>query len=205
MGKLVVGTSVTLDGVMQAPGGPDEDRDGGFEHGGWLVPHFDEEMGRVAIEQTQRAAALLLGRRTYEIFAAHWPRIPDDDPIAAKLNAMPKYVASRTLDAVDWTNSTLIEGDVAEAVADLKARTDGEIQVTGSGDLVQTLLANDLVDEMTLWVFPVLLGTGKRLFAEGTRPLGLELTGTTTSSTGVAIQAYRRAGALSYGSFALDQ
>jgi dihydrofolate reductase len=118
---------------------------------------------------------------------------------------MPKYVASRTLDAVDWTNSTLIEGDVAEAVADLKARIDGEIQVTGSGGLVQTLLANDLVDEMTLWVFPVLLGTGKRLFAEGTRPLGLELADTTTSSTGVAIQAYRRAGALSYGSFALDQ
>ncbi len=204
MGKLAVGTFVTLDGVMQAPGGPDEDRDGGFEHGGWLVPLFDEDLGRISVEQTERAEALLLGRRTYEIFAAHWPRVADG-PIAAKLNAMPKYVASRTLEAVDWNNSTLIEGDVAEAVADLKARIDGEIQVIGSGDLIQTLLANDLVDAMTLWVFPVLLGTGKRLFAEGTRPLGLELTGTTTSSTGVAIQTYRRAGALSYGSFALDR
>jgi dihydrofolate reductase len=204
MGKVVVGTSVTLDGVMQAPGGPDEDRDGGFEHGGWLVPLFDEDLGRISVEQTERAETLLLGRRTYEIFAAHWPRV-SDGPIAAKLNAMPKYVASRTLEAVDWNNSTLIEGDVAEAVADLKARIDGEIQVIGSGDLIQSLLANHLVDAMTLWVFPVLLGTGKRLFAEGTRPLGLDLAGTATSSTGVAIQTYRRAGALSYGSFALDQ
>ncbi|HSJ73146.1 MAG TPA: dihydrofolate reductase family protein [Miltoncostaeaceae bacterium] len=204
MRKLVVGTFVTLDGVMQAPGGPEEDRSGGFEHGGWLVPHFDEELGRVAVEQTLRGDALLLGRRTYEIFAAHWPRVPDDDPIAARLNAMPKYVASRTLDAVDWNNSTLIRGDLAAAVAELKQGPDGEIHVTGSGDLIQTLLAEDLVDEFVIWVFPVLLGTGKRLFAEGTVPAGLELTGTTTSGTGVCVHTYRRAGGVETGSFQPD-
>jgi dihydrofolate reductase len=205
MRELVVGTFLTLDGVMQAPGAPDEDRSGGFAHGGWLVPYFDDVMGRMGVELTQRADAVLLGRRTYEIFAAHWPRIGDDDPIAAKLNSVRKYVASTTLEAVDWTNSTLLDGDVAAKVADLKRQPGGEIQVIGSGALAQTLIEHDLVDEYRLWIFPVLLGSGKRLFEEGTVPAALELRDTTTSTTGVVIHTYRRAGELEYGSFALEQ
>jgi dihydrofolate reductase len=195
---------VTVDGVMQAPGGPTEDTDGGFVHGGWVAPHFDDELGALAVEGALRPDALLLGRRTYEIFAAHWPRVTGDDPIAAKLNAMPKYVASRTLEAVEWNDSTLLRGDVAEAVAELKEGPGGEIRVYGSGNLVQTLLANDLVDELVLWVVPVLLGEGKRLFGEGTRPAGLELAEAKTSSTGVALHTYRRAGGVKTGSFELD-
>ena len=204
MSKLVVTESVSVDGVMQAPGGPSEDTDDGFAHGGWVAPHFDDEMGGLAVEGALRPEALLLGRRTYEIFAAHWPRVTGDDPIAVKLNAMPKYVASRTLEAVEWNNSTLLSGDAAETVADLKEGPGGEIRVYGSGNLVQTLLANDLVDELVLWVFPVLLGEGKRLFGEGTRPAGLELAEARTSSTGVALHTYRRAGGVKTGSFELE-
>jgi dihydrofolate reductase len=203
MGKLVVTESVSVDGVMQAPGGPSEDTAGGFELGGWVVPHFDEEMGGLSVEGALRPDALLLGRRTYEIFAAHWPRVDGDDPIAAKLNAMPKYVASRTLDAVGWSNSTLLQGDVAGAVAELKRSQDGEIRVYGSADLVQSLLASDLVDELELWIFPILLGKGKRLFAEGTAPAGLELARSATSGTGVLMSTYRRAGEVRRGSFEL--
>ena len=205
MRKLVVGTFLTVDGVMQAPGGPDEDREGGFQHGGWSVNYWDDVMGQIIVEATLQAGALLLGRKTYEIFAAHWPRVSDDDPIAAKLNSMPKYVASRTLDEVTWNNSTLIEGDVAEAVAALKGQPGDEIQVTGSGDLIQTLIEHDLVDAYRLWVFPVVLGEGKRLFARGTAPAALKLVDTKTSSTGVAIHTYERAGAIQYGSFAVDE
>src|SRR3954452_22130262 len=175
MRKLVVGTFVTLDGVMQAPGGPTEDPSGGFAHGGWLVPFADDELGRRIVELTERAGTLLLGRRTYEIFAAHWPLIGDEDPIARKLNAMPKVVASRTLGRADWTNTTLLRGDVAREVEALKQQDGGEIQVTGSGDLIQTLLRHDLVDEFRLWTFPVVLGSGKRLFADGAAPAGLRL------------------------------
>jgi dihydrofolate reductase len=203
MGKLVVTESVSVDGVMQAPGGPSEDTEGGFEHGGWVVPHFDDETLSLSVEGVLRPDVLLLGRRTYEIFAAHWPRVDGDDPIAAKLNAMPKYVASRTLDAVDWNNSTLLRGDVAEAVAGLKRSQDGEIRVYGSADLVQTLLENDLVDELDLWTFPVLLGKGKRLFAGGTVPAGLELARSSTTSTGVVMSTYHRAGDVRRGSFQL--
>jgi dihydrofolate reductase len=199
MGKLVVGTFVTADGVMQAPGGPDEDREGGFEHGGWLVPHFDDTLGRFMDELVGRADALLLGRKTYEIFAGYWPNAGPDDPMANKLNSVPKYVASRTLDSVGWNNSTLLGGDVAEDVAGLKARVDGEIHVTGSGDLIQTLLKNDLVDEFVLIVFPVVLGTGKRLFGDGTIPRSLRLTDTQTSPAGVSIQTYERVGEPEYG------
>jgi dihydrofolate reductase len=199
MGKLVVGTFVTADGVMQAPGGPDEDREGGFEHGGWLVPHFDDTLGRFMDELVGRADALLLGRKTYEIFAGYWPNAGPDDPMANKLNSVPKYVASRTLDSVGWNNSTLLGGDVAEDVAGLKARIDGEIHVTGSGDLIQTLLKNDLVDEFVLIVFPVVLGTGKRLFGDGTIPRSLRLTDTQTSPAGVSIQTYERVGEPEYG------
>ncbi len=205
MRKLVVGTFLTVDGVMQAPGGPDEDREGGFEHGGWSVNYWDDVMGQIIVEATLQAGALLLGRKTYEIFAAHWPRVSGDDPIAAKLNSVPKYVASRTLDEVTWNNSTLIEGDVAEAVAKLKDELGGEIQVTGSGDLIQTLIEHDLVDEYRLWVFPVVLGEGKRLFASGTVPAALKLVDTKTSGTGVAIHTYERADAIQYGSFAVDE
>ncbi|WP_423746606.1 dihydrofolate reductase family protein [Haladaptatus sp. SPP-AMP-3] len=204
-GKLVVGTFLTLDGVMQAPGGPDEDRDGGFEHGGWSVNYWDEKMGEVMDGQFAETDALLLGRKTYEIFAAHWPNVDaEDDPAAEKLNSMPKYVASRTLDAVDWNNSTLLSGDVAEAVEDLKKERGDVIIVQGSHDLIQTLLAHDLVDEFWLWIFPLVLGDGKGLFADGTIPAALELTTAETSSTGVQMLRFDRAGEIDYGSFALD-
>jgi dihydrofolate reductase len=205
MGKLVVGTFLTVDGVMQAPGGPEEDREGGFQHGGWSVNYWDDGIGQIIMNWTLGAGALLLGRKTYEIFAAHWPMVSDDDPVAAKLNSMPKYVASRTLSDVTWNNATLIAGDVAEAVAALKKQGEAEIQVHGSGGLIQTLLKHDLVDEFRLWVFPVVLGQGKRLFAGGAMPGALKLVDTKTASTGVVIHTYRRAGAIDYGSFAVDE
>jgi dihydrofolate reductase len=205
MSKLVVGTFLSLDGVMQGPGGPDEDREGGFEHGGWSAGYWDDVMGPIIDEWTNQADGLLLGRKTYEIFAAHWPRISgEDDPIAAKLNSVPKYVVSRTLDTVEWNNSTLLQGDIAEEVGKLKDQPGTEIQVTGSGQLIQTLMKHDLVDEYRLWIFPVLLGSGKRLFADGTIPAGLKLADTKISTTGVAIHTYERAGEIAYGSFALE-
>lgn len=204
-GTLVAGTFLTLDGVMQAPGGPEEDTDGGFEHGGWTVPHWDETMGEVMDAQFAEADALVLGRRTYEIFAAHWPRVDTEgDPVGTKLNRMPKYVASRTLDAVEWEHSTLLSGDVADAVAALKRERGDVILVQGSQNLLQTLLAADLVDAFWLWIFPVVLGEGKRLFADGTVPAALELTAAETSGSGVQLLRYERAGAVEYGSFALD-
>jgi dihydrofolate reductase len=205
MSKLVVGTFLSLDGVMQGPGGPDEDREGGFEHGGWSAGYWDDVMGPIIDEWTNQADGLLLGRKTYEIFAAHWPRVSgEDDPIAAKLNSVPKYVVSRTLDTVEWNNSTLLQGDIAEEVGKLKDQPGTEIQVTGSGQLIQTLMKHDLVDEYRLWIFPVLLGSGKRLFADGTIPAGLKLADTKISTTGVAIHSYERAGEIAYGSFALE-
>jgi dihydrofolate reductase len=205
MSKLVVGTFLSLDGVMQGPGGPDEDREGGFKHGGWSAGYWDDVMGPIIDEWTNQADGLLLGRKTYEIFAAHWPRVSgEDDPIAAKLNSVPKYVVSRTLDTVEWNNSTLLQGDIAEEVGKLKDQPGTEIQVTGSGQLIQTLMKHDLVDEYRLWIFPVLLGSGKRLFADGTIPAGLKLVDTKISTTGVAIHSYERAGEIAYGSFALE-
>jgi dihydrofolate reductase len=204
MARLHVGTFVTIDGVMQAPGGPDEDRDSGFEHGGWSFHYWDDPMGERITASTQRADALLLGRKTYEIFAAHWPKVGDDDPVGAKLNSVPKYVASRTLDEVTWNNSTLLDGDAAEAVGRLKEELKGEIQVTGSANLLQSLIKADLVDAYELWVFPLVLGKGKRLFGEGAIPGAFKLVDSQTSSTGVVIQAYERAGDIEYGSFALE-
>jgi dihydrofolate reductase len=203
--KLVVGTFLTIDGVMQGPGAPDEDRDGGFDHGGWSFHFWDDRMRDLITESTVRAGGLLLGRRTYEIFAAHWPHVGDEDPIAAKLNTVPKYVASRTLEDVSWNNSMLIRGDVAQAVREVKEEEGGEIQVTGSGDLVQTLMAHDLVDEYRLWIFPIVLGDGKRLFGRGAAPGAFKLAGTEVSTTGVAIHTYERAGEVPYGSFALEE
>ncbi|MFF2941536.1 dihydrofolate reductase family protein [Streptomyces niveus] len=199
MRKLMVTTFVSLDGVMQGPGGSDEDRDGGFEHGGWSVPHFGPDLIQRMTDLVQRADALLVGRKTYDIFAATWPLAEADDPIGSKMNSVRKYVASRTLDAVSWQNSTLLTGDVAEAVVRLKQEGDGEIQVHGSGDLIQTLIAHDLVDEFHVLVFPVLVGSGKRLFGRGTVPAGLKLVDTARSGSGVVISTYARSGKVEYG------
>jgi len=206
MRKLVVGTFVTLDGVMQAPGGPNEDRDGGFRHGGWLVPYFDEKFGEIMTEWTKRAGAFLLGRKTYEIFAGSWPKSTDPaDEIATALNTRQKFVASRTLDNVKWSNSILLKGDVAEEVAKLKAREGGEIQVHGSGDLLQTLLRHDLIDTLRLWQFPVVIGTGKRLFGQGTIPASFRLVDTQLATTGAVLHVYERAGDLRYGEVEVGQ
>jgi dihydrofolate reductase len=203
--KLVVGTFLTLDGVMQAPGGPEEDRSGGFQHGGWMVPYGDETFVQVMTDWIRKADGLLLGRKTYEIFAAHWPHIPDDDPIAAKFNRVRKYVASRTLDRLSWSNSNLLRGDIVEGIRELKDGSGGELQVHGSGDLVQTLLRHDLIDEFRIWTFPLVLGTGKRLFADGTVPAGLRLAETLTSSSGAVLQVLDRSEKPTYGSFALQE
>jgi len=205
-GKLTLTTFLSLDGVMQAPGGPDEDRSGNFRHGGWLVPYADADMGRIVTDVFAKTDAFLLGRKTYEIFAAHWPRVTDpDDPVATALNRLPKYVVSRTLDKVEWHNSTLIRGDIPKQVAELKRRHEREILIQGSSDLLQTLLANDLVDEYRLLLFPVVLGSGKRLFGSGAVPSALTLLDTRATSTGVVVNTYRPSGKPTYGSFALDQ
>jgi dihydrofolate reductase len=204
MRKLVVTTFMTLDGVMQAPGGPDEDRDGGFEHGGWSVGYWDERMGELALEIHLEADGVLFGRRSYEILAGFWPKVGDDDPMAAKLNAVPKYVASRSPQTLDWNNSTLLEGDVAEAVAALKAEDGGPLLVIGSSELIQILLRHDFVDTLTIWTFPAVVGEGKRLFGEGTIPAGFRLDGIETSTTGVTIATYERDGEIKGGTFALE-
>jgi dihydrofolate reductase len=215
--RLIAPVFVTVDGVMQAPGGPDEDPTGGFTHGGWAVNHWDHTMYSAMGEMLASPFDLLLGRRTYEIFAAHWPYVGEgqreerggnasdvDDPAAAALNSARKYVASRTLDAVTWNNSVLLEGDVADAVAKLKTEDGPDIITQGSSDLLQTLLAGDLVDEFRIWTFPVLVGPGKRLFGSGTSPGGLELVDEKRSGTGVVMATYRRAGEVDRGSFEFD-
>ena len=204
MRKLVINTFTTLDGVMQGPGGPEEDPSGGFEHGGWSAGYWDEAMGEWMGEFMGRPFDLLLGRKTYEIFAAHWPHARDQ-PGAEQLNAATKYVASRTLSSVDWENSHLLEGDVPDAVRRLKGQDGPDLQVHGSSNLIQALLQHDLVDEFRVWIFPVVLGSGKRLFGEGTVPAGLELLDSKTSTTGVVFLTYAPAGKPSYGSFALEE
>jgi dihydrofolate reductase len=206
MRKLVVGTFLTLDGVMQAPGGPNEDREGGFRHGGWLVPYFDQKFGEIMTEWTKRAGAFLIGRKTYEIFAASWPKSTDPaDEIATALNTRPKFVASRTLDKVNWNNSRLLKGDVAEEVAKLKVLEGGEIQVHGSGDLLQTLLKHNLIDTLRIWQFPVVIGAGKRLFGEGTIPCSFRLVDTQQTTVGAVLHVYERAGGLKYGEVEVGQ
>jgi dihydrofolate reductase len=201
MRKLAVNAFVSLDGVMQSPGGPDEDPTGGFTLGGWGVNYFDEEMmGHVAEAVPYE---LLLGRGTYEIFAAHWPY--EEGPIADQLNTTRKHVASTTLDRVDWNNSTLITGDLAEYVARVKGQDGPEIQVHGSPGLIQTLLEHDLIDEFRLWIFPVVIGTGKRLFGDGTIPVALRLIDSKVFKTGVTINTYERAGDVKPGSFEFDE
>lgn len=206
MSTIVIDSFLTLDGVLQAPGGPNEDREGGFTHGGWQAGLFDEAVGGFVGEGIAKTEGLLLGRRTYEIFAAHWPRVGGDHPdaeVGDTLNKLPKYVASRTLTAVEWQNSTLLGDDVPGAVARLREQPGGEIHVIGSGNLAQTLIRHGLVDEYRLMIFPVLLGSGKKLFAEGTVPAALNLVESRTTPSGVVICVYRPAGEVSYGSFEL--
>lgn len=203
MAKLTMTTFLTLDGVMQAPGGPEEDPSDGFDQGGWLVPHLDPDMGTFMAEVFERAEAFLLGRTTYEVFAAHWPRVTDPaNPIAARLNSLPKHVASNTLERVTWHNSSLVRY-VKREVTELKQRYQGELQVHGSAGLAQTLLREQLVDELNLLVFPVVLGHGKRLFEAGSAPSAFKLRSFRTTSAGVLIASYVLAGEPEYGSFAL--
>lgn len=203
MRELVVNTFMTLDGVMQAPGGPEEDPSGGFAYGGWSVNYWDDLMGSVMGEAMGDPFDLVLGRKTYEIFAAHWPYV--DDPAAKALNEATKYVASRTLTEVDWANSVLLEGDAGQSVADVKDGDGPELQVHGSANLIQTLLRNNLVDRFRVWTFPLVVGSGKRLFDEGTVPAGLKLVDSKVSTTGVFIGEYVPAGEVQPGSFALDE
>ena len=204
MRKLTVNTFLTLDGVMQAPGGPEEDPSGGFAHGGWSVNYWDDQMGQIMDEVMGTPFDLVLGRKTYEIFAAHWPHATEE--MGAKpLNDATKYVASRTLESLKWARSQLIEGDVAEGIAALKQQEGPELQVHGSANLVQTLLRHELVDLFRLWTFPIVIGTGKRLFAEGAIPSGLRLVDHKVSSTGVVIGTYVPAGEIVTGSFALEE
>ena len=184
---------MSLDGVIQAPGSPDEDTEGGFRHGGWQPEYFDEVLGAAAAEGMAATDAYLFGRKTYDGMAAHWPTVSDDDPYARHLNATPKYVASRTPRSLEWEGSTRIEGGVADAVAELKRQEGGNIAVLGSGELVRTLLAEDLVDELFLVVFPILLGSGKRLFGEADRPTKLSLVACKPTGTGGVMLTYRRA------------
>lgn len=204
MRKLTANTFVTLDGVMQAPGGPEEDPTGGFTLGGWSVNYWDDVMGRRMDAYMGKPFDLLLGRRTYEIFAAHWP-YSKDEPTASALNRARKHVASRTLRKASWQNSTIIQGDVPTAVAKLKREHGPEIQVHGSSNLLQTLWKHDLVDEFQVMIFPVVVGPGKRLFGDGVVPAGLRLVESEVSTTGVVIARYERAGAVNVGSFAASE
>jgi dihydrofolate reductase len=201
MRKLSVTMNMSLDGVVQSPGGPDEDPTGGFRYGGWAAPYYDEQM----LDAVRNAPPyeLLLGRGTYEIFAAHWPY--DEGPIADRLNGTRKHVASTTRTELEWDNSALIEGDVAAYVAELKQGEGPELQVHGSPGLVQTLLKHDLIDELRILIFPLVLGTGKRLFGEGTIPAAFTLTDSKVSKTGVTTQIYERAGEIEPGSFEFDE
>jgi len=182
---------LSLDGVMQAPGAAEEDTEDGFRHGGWQRPYFDEVLGATTVEGMAETDSYLFGRKTYEKMAAYWPTAPDDDPYAQHLNGTPKFVASRTLRTLEWQSSTLIEGDVPEEVARLKAEPGKNIAVLGSGDLVQTLIAHNLVDEFFLAVFPIVLGSGKRLFRDADQAQKLSLVDSKTTGTGGVILTYR--------------
>jgi dihydrofolate reductase len=199
--KLTTTTFVSVDGVMQGPGGADEDRSGGFERGGWVVPHFDDETGQFIDEIFGRVDAFLLGRRTYEIFAGSWGEMadPSANPVAVALNTLPKYVASTTLTDPSWANTSVLSDDVASAIRELKAQPGQELQVHGSGTLVRWLLDNDLVDELNLIVFPVIVGDGTRLFPDKGLDTALQLVESRTTPSGVTIQVYRPTGRPEYG------
>jgi dihydrofolate reductase len=203
MGKLIVTEFVTLDGVAQAPGEPDEDRDDGFSHGGWQAPLLDQQSGNAMFEQAKQMDALLLGRKTYEIFANYWPNAPQGIPFTGLLNRVPKYVASRTLAGpLAWQGSTLIADDLADEIRTLKERHN-QIHVIGSLDLVQSLLRLDLVDRFNLWIYPVLLGSGKQVFADGTMPTALRLIESITYPNGTVQLSYDTAGEPTYGNLAV--
>jgi dihydrofolate reductase len=198
--QLTITTFLSVDGVMQGPGGPDEDRSGGFDRGGWLVPHFDEATGEFMNEVFDKVEAFLLGRRTYEIFAASWPKVTDPaDPIASRLNTLPKYVVSTTLGSADWQNSTIVNGDIVAEVRKLKEMPGRELQVHGSGQLARSLLENDLVDEWRLLVFPVIVGAGRRLFPDEGVATGLRLVDSRTTGSGTAIHVYQPTGRPEFG------
>jgi dihydrofolate reductase len=206
MGTLTIATFMTLDGVMQAPGGPDEDRDGGFAHGGWSFPYFSDDMGDVISGWFGKAECFLLGRRTYEIFAASWPTFPDkDDPVALPLNTLPKYVVSTTMEHADWQPTTIIRGDITAEVAKLKDQYGGEIQVHGSASLAQTLHTSGLIDEYRVFIEPIVLGTGKRLFEPGAAPTGLRLVDSKPMSKGILMATYQPAGTPTYGEFQMEE
>ncbi len=202
MRKLIILSFITLDGVMQSVSGPDEDNSGGFTYGGWTTPYFDDFLDQVMIEQMDHPYDMVFGRKTYEMFAAHWPhQDPAKNPLAAGLNSARKYVASTTLQELSWNNSTLLQGEVVQAVQRLKEQDGPELQVHGSGNLIQTLLRHDLVDTLWLKIFPVTLGLGKRLFGNGTSPAAFRVREAKTSPSGVIVASYERAGTLQTGSW----
>ena len=198
MREIIVLSFVTLDGVMQAPGGPDEDTSSGFTHGGWTVPYFDESLGAIMAEQMGQPFDLLLGRRTYDIFAAYWPNHEDE---GASLNRARKYIASRSPMNLEWVNSVQLKDDIVLEIQKLKAQDGPNLQVHGSGNLVQTLLRHDLVDQLWLKIFPITLGTGQRLFSEGTLPAGFALRDVKGTPNGVIVASFRRSGEVQTGSF----
>jgi dihydrofolate reductase len=203
MRKIIVNTFVTLDGVMQAPGGPEEDPTGNFKYGGWSFHYWDELMGKTMDEFMSKPFELLLGRKTYEIFAAHWPYIKND-PVADKFNATKKYVVSRTINKVNWSNSFLISNNVVREISKLKAQDGPDLQVHGSSNFIKALVNGNLVDLINIWTFPVTVGKGKQLFGEGTNASNLKLVDVKSSTTGVIIATYQPAGELKLGSFALE-
>jgi dihydrofolate reductase len=203
--RLTLTTFLTLDGVMQNPGGAEEDPGDEFRQGGWQFPYADDDMGRLVDEWLAAADAFLLGRRTYEVFAGFWPQVTDEtDPVATRLNRLPKYVASTTLDRLEWSNATLLRGNVVDEVAKLKRQPGNELQVHGSGQLAQTLMEHELIDEYRLWIHPFVLGGGRRLFRDGTPPAALRLVDTRTTGTGIVVHVYQPAGKPEYGSSAAE-
>ena len=192
---------MTLDGVIQAPGGPEEDESGGFKYGGWSFGHGDDVVGQEVSKQMSEPFDLLLGRKTYDIFASYWPNAKEDNEIAEKFNKCTKYVASKTLKKLDWKNSVLLKGDLAKEIKKLKEGNGPELQVYGSGNFVQTLLKNDLVDEMRLRIYPITLGKGKKLFAEGTIPAAFKLEYSKVTPNGIIVATYKREGEVKTGSF----
>lgn len=204
MRPIKIQTFMSLDGVMQAPGGPEEDTSGGFTLGGWSQPYWDDKMGEIMGQAMAEEYDLLLGRKTYDIFAAHWPNAGEDNPVTQKFNKAQKYVATSSPDTLNWENSQAITGDIAKNIAGLKQSDGLPLSVQGSSQLIQTLLENRLADDLFVWTFPVVLGAGKRLFGNGAVPQGFEVADMKLSTTGVTMARYRAAGDVKMGSFALD-
>ena len=204
MARLTLTSFLALDGIMQAPGGPNEDPSGNFQHGSWLVPQFDTDMGLIMLDIFTRASAFLLGRGTYDIFSAHWPGITDPtDLVAAKLNSLPKFVASRTQNHFDWAHTKHV-ADVTKEIKTIKSQFEGELQVHGSCGLAQTLVEHNLIEEYRIFIVPVALGTGKRLFNSFSSPLGFELMGARSLTNGVTYNVYRPTREFRTGSFHLE-